>query len=44
MAHPNEELLRRGYEAFAAGDMDTVLSIFHPDIVLAYRWFQPDLG
>ena len=33
MAHPNEELLRRGYEAFAAGDMDTVLSIFHPDIV-----------
>ena len=33
MAHPNEELLRRGYEAFAAGDMDTVLALFHPDIV-----------
>lgn len=33
MAHPNEKLLRRGYEAFGAGDMDTVLAIFHPDIV-----------
>lgn len=33
MAHPNEELLRRGYEAFAAGDMDTVLALFHPDIL-----------
>ncbi len=32
MAHPNEELLRRGYEAFGAGDLDTVLSIFSEDI------------
>lgn len=32
MAHPNEDLLRRGYEAFASGDMDTVLAIFDPDI------------
>jgi uncharacterized protein len=32
MAHPNEELLRRGYEAFAAGDIDTVLGVFAPDI------------
>jgi uncharacterized protein len=32
MAHPNEDLLRRGYEAFGAGDMDTVLALFHPDI------------
>jgi uncharacterized protein len=33
MAHPNEDLLRRGYQAFAAGDIDTVLSLFSHDIV-----------
>jgi uncharacterized protein len=33
MAHANEELLRRGYDAFAAGDIDTVLGLFAPDIV-----------
>jgi uncharacterized protein len=33
MANSNEDLLRRGYEAFGSGDLDTVLSIFDPDIV-----------
>jgi len=33
MAHPNEELLRRGYEAFGAGDMDTLNELFADDIV-----------
>jgi len=33
MAHPNEDLLRRGYEAFGSGDMGTVLAIFDDDIV-----------
>ncbi len=33
MAHPNEELLRRGYDAFATGDLGTVMSIFDEDIV-----------
>jgi uncharacterized protein len=33
MAHPNEDLLRRGYQAFAADDIDTVLSLFADDIV-----------
>jgi ketosteroid isomerase-like protein len=33
MAHPNEDLLRRGYQAFATGDIDTVLSLFADDIV-----------
>jgi uncharacterized protein len=33
MAHPNEDLLRRGYAAFAAGDIETVLGIFADDIV-----------
>jgi uncharacterized protein len=32
MAHPNEDLLKRGYEAFGAGDMNTVLGIFAADI------------
>jgi hypothetical protein len=26
MAHPNEELVRKGYEAFATGDMETYAS------------------
>jgi len=33
MAHPNEDLLRRGYTAFAAADLDTVFSLFADDIV-----------
>ncbi len=33
MAHPNEDLLRRGYAAFGAGDVDAVLSLFADDIV-----------
>jgi len=32
MTHPNADLLRRGYEAFAAGDIQTVLSVFADDI------------
>ena len=33
MAHPNEDLLRRGYAAFAAADLDTVFSLFADDMV-----------
>jgi uncharacterized protein len=33
MAHPNEDLLRRGYEAFGTGDLDTVFGLFAPDMV-----------
>ena len=33
MTHPNEDLLRRGYAAFATGDLDTVFSLFSDDIV-----------
>ena len=33
MAHANEELLRRGYEAFARGDLETVQSLFADYIV-----------
>jgi len=32
MTHPNEELLRNGYAAFGAGDMETVQSLFSENI------------
>jgi uncharacterized protein len=32
MTHPNEELIRRGYEAFSAGEVNTVLALFADDI------------
>jgi ketosteroid isomerase-like protein len=31
--HPNVEIFRRGYTAFQSGDLDTVRSLFAPDIV-----------
>jgi uncharacterized protein len=34
MSHPNEDLLRQGYEDFAAGNLEAVLSIFADDIVI----------
>jgi uncharacterized protein len=37
MTHPNAELIRRGYEAFARGDVPTVLDIFGHDIT----WHVP---
>ena len=37
MAHPNEELLRKGYDAFGKGDMDTIRELFSDDIV----WHAP---
>ena len=33
MAHPNEDIVRRGYQAFGEGDMDTLRSLFAPDAV-----------
>jgi uncharacterized protein len=33
MAHPNEELLSRGYAAYNTGDMDTIQALFGDDIV-----------
>jgi ketosteroid isomerase-like protein len=33
MAHPNEELFRKGYEAFQRGDLDTIRDLFADDIV-----------
>ena len=33
MAHPNEEVVRQGYEAFGQGDMDKLRSLFAADAV-----------
>jgi len=37
VGHPNEQLVRRGYDAFSRGDMQTLRDLFHPDIV----WHAP---
>jgi uncharacterized protein len=37
MAHPNADLLRRGYDAFAKGDIPTALGLFAEDIT----WHVP---
>jgi len=39
-ASSNEALIRGGYEAFARGDVDAVLSIFEPNIL----WHVPGRG
>lgn len=33
MAHPNEDIVRQAYEAFSAGDMDTLSGLFTDDAV-----------
>jgi ketosteroid isomerase-like protein len=33
MGHPNEDVVRQGYKAFGEGDMDTLRSVFAPDVV-----------
>jgi len=40
MGHPNEDLIRRGYDAFSRGDMQTLHDLFHPDVV----WHAPGRG
>ena len=32
MAHPNEDAVRKGYAAFAAGDLEALRGLFAPDI------------
>ena len=33
MAHPNEDLVRKGYAAFSSGDMETLSSLYAPDAI-----------
>jgi ketosteroid isomerase-like protein len=44
MAHPNEELVRKGYDAFASGDMDTLRELFDPEIVWHFPGRSPLAG
>ena len=37
MAHPNEDLVRKGYQAFGTGDLDTLTQLFTDDI----QWHTP---
>ena len=37
MAHPNEELVRRGFDAFATGDVNMLRELLHQDSV----WHAP---
>ena len=37
VAHPNEELARRGYEAFDKGDLDTLRGMFDQNV----KWHIP---
>ncbi|MGE5694432.1 MAG: nuclear transport factor 2 family protein [Candidatus Sericytochromatia bacterium] len=37
MSQHNVEIVKRGYEAFSAGDVETVMSLFDDDI----EWVQP---
>lgn len=36
-AQENKELIQRGYEAFAAGDVETLMGLFDDDV----EWVQP---
>jgi uncharacterized protein len=44
VAHPNEELLRKGYDAFGKGDMDTIRELFADDIVWHSQGRNPLAG
>ena len=37
MGHPDEELVRRGYDAFSSGDLQTMRELFDSDVV----WHTP---
>jgi ketosteroid isomerase-like protein len=37
MGHPNEDALRKGYDAFGRGDIETVMGLFTDDI----QWHVP---
>ena len=44
MAHPNEELVRKGYDAFNRGDVDTLRELFDPEIVWHFPGRSPLAG
>ena len=44
MTHPNEEIVRQGYKAFGEGDMETLRSLFSPDVILVATGNNPLTG
>jgi ketosteroid isomerase-like protein len=44
MAHPNEDLLRRGYDAFGRADMAAIAELFADDIVWHFPGNNPLAG
>jgi uncharacterized protein len=44
MAHPNEEIVRKGYDAFTSGDMETLASLMTPDVVHSVPGDNPTSG
>jgi uncharacterized protein len=44
MAHPNEELVRQGFDAFSKGDMEAVAAILADDIVAHFPGRGPLAG
>jgi ketosteroid isomerase-like protein len=42
--HPNAELLKKGYAAFAAADLDTLRELFAEDAVWYFRGKNPYAG
>jgi ketosteroid isomerase-like protein len=44
MTHPNEDLVRRGYEAFGTGDIATLQELFADDIVWHFPGSSPVSG
>ena len=44
MAHPNEEIVRKGYDAFLSGDMATLGQLMTPDVVHSVPGNNPTSG
>ncbi len=44
MAHPNEDLARKGYDAFSRGDMDALREFLAPDVVWHTAGRNPTSG
>jgi ketosteroid isomerase-like protein len=40
----NHDLITRGYEAFATGDREAVLSLLHHDVIVEVHTDRPDVG
>ena len=44
MSHPYEELVRRGFDAFASGDTTTIQELLAPDVVWHVPGTNPTAG